>query len=90
MCVSKLFQEIKDVPIYAKTIRELCIRKHGRKPKDPPTVHMIGQLNDFILAKVVTTKYMDPSSLIVDVYFNQIHTLDTLIDLGATVNVMTT
>ena len=36
VCVKiPLLQAIKDVPIYAKTIKELCIKKLGRKQKDP-------------------------------------------------------
>ena len=45
ICVKiSLFQAIKDIPIYAKIVKELCIRKLGRKPKDPPTIHVIGRL----------------------------------------------
>jgi hypothetical protein len=37
VCVKiPLLQAIKDVPIYAKTIRELCIKNPGRKRKRPP------------------------------------------------------
>ena len=38
-----LLQAIIYVPIYAKTIKELCIKKPGRKHKDPPTIHLVGQ-----------------------------------------------
>jgi hypothetical protein len=36
VCVKiPLFQDIKDVPIYAKAVRELCLKKPRRKKKDP-------------------------------------------------------
>lgn len=37
-----LFQAIKDVPIYGKSIREACLKNPRRKKKDPTTVHVIG------------------------------------------------
>ena len=30
-----LLQAIKDIPIYAKIVRDLCIKNPGRKRKDP-------------------------------------------------------
>jgi hypothetical protein len=36
VCVKvPLFQDIKDVLIYAKVVWELCLKKPGRKKKDP-------------------------------------------------------
>ena len=43
-----LLQSLRDVPIYARTVRDLCTKKPGRKPKDPPTVHVIGKLSALI------------------------------------------
>ena len=37
-----LLQDIKDMPIYNKLIKELCINKPGKKQKDPLTIHLIG------------------------------------------------
>ena len=39
-----LFQAILDIPIYAKVVRELCLKKLGIKRKDTPTVHVTGYL----------------------------------------------
>jgi hypothetical protein len=61
VCVKiPLFQAIKDVPIYAKAVRELCLRKLGRKKKDPKTIHVKGKLADLMVGKVFIAKYMDP------------------------------
>jgi hypothetical protein len=43
-----LLQAIKDIPIYTKIIRNLCIKKLGRKKKEPPLVQVVGQLSEFI------------------------------------------
>ena len=37
-----LFQAIKDVSIYGKAIREACLKKPGRKKKDPTIVYVVG------------------------------------------------
>ena len=44
-----LLQALQDVPIYARTVRDLCTRKPGRKPRDAPTVHIIGKLTALII-----------------------------------------
>ena len=47
LCVRiPLLQAIKDIPIYAKTVKELCLKKSGRKKKDPPTIHYIRESAD--------------------------------------------
>ena len=40
-----LLQALHDVPIYAKTVRDLVVKKLGRNPKDPPTMHVVGKLS---------------------------------------------
>ena len=65
-----LFQAIKDVPIYGKVIKEACLKKPGRKKKDPQTIHVLGQLADIMLGKVVIPKYTDPGSPMVQININ--------------------
>lgn len=90
MCVIiLLFQAIKYVPIYSKAVRELCLRKPGRKRKEPKIVHVIGQLADNMLGNIFTAKYSDPGSSIVNVQINDVLIPNTLIDLGDEINVMT-
>ncbi|XP_059078054.1 uncharacterized protein LOC131876629 [Cryptomeria japonica] len=84
-----LFQAIKDVPIYGKAIKESFLKKPGRKKKDPPIVHVVGQLADLMLGKVSIPKYLDPGSHLVAVVVNGIQVQNALIDVGAAINVMT-
>ena len=42
---NSLLQALQDVPIYARTIQDMCTRRPGRKPRDPPIVHVIGKLS---------------------------------------------
>jgi hypothetical protein len=90
MCVNiPLFQTIKDVPIYAKVVWELCLRKPRRKKKDQEIVHVIGKLVDLMLGKVFVAKYMDPKSLVIKFIINNTSISNIFVDLGETINVMT-
>ena len=51
-----LFQALQYVPIYASTIQDLCTRRPGRKPRDPPTIHVIGKLSALIMGKTLLAK----------------------------------
>ena len=57
-----LLQALQDVPIYARTVRDLCTKKPGRKPKYPPTVHVVGKLSALITGKTLLDKYDDPGN----------------------------
>jgi hypothetical protein len=80
-----LLQAIKDIPIYAKIIRDICIKKPGRKKKEPPLVQVVGQLSEFI--SEMTYKYNDPGNPVVTIEINGISLPNTLIDLGEAINV---
>ena len=63
VCVNiPLFQDIKDIPIYSKVGRELCLKKLGRKRKDPAIVHVIGDLAELMMGNTLAAKYYDPGS----------------------------
>ena len=57
-----LLQALQDVPIYARIVWDLCTKRTGRKPRDPPTVHVIGNLSALIIGKSPVTKYDDPGN----------------------------
>ncbi|XP_059073782.1 uncharacterized protein LOC131874421 [Cryptomeria japonica] len=59
-----LLQAIKDIPVYNKTVRELCTRKQKKK-EDPKTVQVIGQLVDLMLGNLTIPKYLDPGSHVI-------------------------
>lgn len=45
LCIKiPLLQAIQDIPIYAKTVRELRLKKVGRKKKDPPLSNLLCSL----------------------------------------------
>jgi hypothetical protein len=63
-----LLQTIKDVPIYNKINKELCIKRLGRKKKNPPNINVVGQLVDRIVGNIFTPKYTHSGIPIVNVY----------------------
>ena len=44
-----LLHSFHDLPIYAKTVKGLCVRKLGRNTKDPPIVHEIRKNSKLIM-----------------------------------------
>jgi hypothetical protein len=90
VCVKiPLLQAIKDVPIYTKTIKELYIKKPGRKQKDPPTIHLVGQSSNCISETPKIVKYANPGNPIVSMNINNVSIGNTLVYLGETINIMT-
>ena len=46
ICVKiPLLQAIEDIPIYNKVIKDICIKRPGKKQKYPLTIHVIGQMS---------------------------------------------
>ena len=84
-----LLQAIKEIPIYTKAIREMCLKKPTRKRIDPQTIHVIGHFAGLMTNTISMEKYVDPGIPRVTTIINNIHIPNTLIDLGAAINVMT-
>ena len=71
VCVEiPLLQAIKDIPIYTKEIKELCLNKSGRRKKDPTTIHVIGNLTGLMSNTVFVEKYVDPGIPMVTININ--------------------
>ena len=84
-----LLKSIKYIPIYTNTIKELCLNKTGRRKKDPPTIHVLGNLVGLMSNTVFVEKYVDLGIPMVTIKINNFSISKTLIDLGAAINVMT-
>jgi hypothetical protein len=90
ICVKiPLIQSIEDIPIYSKVVKELCIKNPSRKKKDPPTIHLVGGLSEYISEQPKLAKYGNPGNPIVTITINEVSIGNTLIDLGSAINVMT-
>ena len=84
-----LLQAIKDIPIYTKEMKELCLNKTGKINKYPTTIHVIGNLVGLMSNTIFVEKYVDPGIPMVTITINKFSISKTLIDLGAAINVMT-
>ena len=82
-------QALRDVPIYARTMRDICVKKPSRKAKYPLTVHVMGDLSAFMSGKAPPVKYGDPGHPTVTVKIGKIIIPRVLVDLGAAINIMT-
>jgi hypothetical protein len=85
----QLLQALRDVPIYARIMRDICVKKPGRKTKDPLIVHVMGDLSTLMSGKVHLVKYGDPSHPTISVQIRKTIIPRVLVDLGATINIMT-
>ena len=77
------------MPIYAKTLRDLCIKRPGRKPKDLSTIHVLGKLSDIMIDQSLLTKYNDRRNPTVTVHIDNHPITNSMIGLGAVTNIMT-
>jgi len=83
-----LLQSIKEIPIFAKTIKELSTQRSGRKIKDIKRIQLVGKIANIIMGKMKIQKYLDLGSPIVKIHINATEIPNTLIDLEETINIM--
>lgn len=80
-----LLLAIKEIPIFAKTIKELSTQI---KIRDIKRIQLVGRIADIMMGKTTMQKYLDPSSPILKIHINGIKIPNTLIDLGVAINIM--
>eukprot|EP00253_Pinus_taeda_P014223 PITA_14223 len=85
-----LLQAMRDVPIYEKPLREYCAKKTKNKSRDPLTIHVMGKLSNFMMGRSMPVKYGDPQNPIFNVQINGVEIPNVLVDLGVSINVITT
>ena len=91
ICVKiTLLHAIKDIPIYNNVIKELCMKRLGKKQKDTPTIHVIGEMSECMIDQSRIAKYTNPGSPAVSVTANNISIENTFINLESAINMMTT
>lgn len=78
---------IQDVPVYEKSITELCLNKKN-KNEDLKTIQVIGQLVDIMLGRISFPKYVDLGIPIIKVCIGEFIIPNALVNLGAEINIM--
>jgi len=84
-----LLQALRDVPIYSRTVRDICVKKPGRKTKDSLIVHEMDDLDALMSEKTPPVKYGDPGHPMVTIQIGKTIISRVLVDLGAIINIMT-
>ena len=85
-----LSQAIKDIQIYNKVIKELCIKRSGKKQKDPLIIHVIGEMYECMTYQSRNAKYTNPGASVVTPIINTTAIENTLINLGSPIIMMGT
>jgi len=85
-----LLETMRDVSIYANTLREYCDKKPKKKSRDPLAIHVMGKLSDFMMGKAMPMKYGDLRNPILAMQINEVEIPNVLVDLGTTINFITT
>ena len=89
VCVKiPLLQAIRESPILAKTIKELSIKRPGKKLRETKKIHLVRKIANIMMGNIAMQKYLDPGSPIVKTHINGIEIPNTLIDLGVAINIM--
>ena len=71
ICVKiPLLQYIKDIPIYSKVTKEICIKRPGKKKKYPLTIHVIGEMSECMTDQPRIAKYTNLGAPVVTVIIN--------------------
>ena len=71
-------------------INKLRIKHSGKKQKDPLTIHVIGEMSEYMSDQSRIAKYTNPGAPVVNVIINNTTIGNTLINLGSSINMMTT
>ena len=79
-------QAIKEIPICTKIIKEICLKKLGRKRLEPRTIQCVGRAAELMMGCVSMEKYTDPGNPVVSVQIGNVLVSNVLIDLGETIN----
>lgn len=74
---------------YNKIIKEKYFKNTQRKRRYTPTINVVGKLSDLMLGRVIFPKYLYLVSPVVDENIDGGIVPNTLIYLGAEINVMT-
>jgi hypothetical protein len=80
---------LQDIPIYEKTIKELCGKNLVRKTKNPSTIHVVVTLFDLILGNQELVKYTNLGNLMVIVQIQGCFFPNTLVYFGGAINILT-
>ncbi|XP_043717496.1 uncharacterized protein LOC122665411 [Telopea speciosissima] len=81
-----LLDAIKQVPAYAKFLKDLCTQKHKLRNQTPKTIHLTEQVSAVITD--LPPKLKDPGAPLISCVIGDLSIDKALLDLGASVNIL--
>ena len=82
-----LVKLIKEVPSYAKFLKDLCIQKRKLQAHLPKKVELTEHASS-IVSNTLPPKFKDPGAPLISVTLGNINVKKALLDLGASVNIL--
>nr|GFB83697.1 hypothetical protein [Tanacetum cinerariifolium] len=78
---------IKQIPVYAKFLNDLCAQKRKLKAKLPKKIDLIEHVS-VVLSNSLPPKFKDPRAPLISVMVGNITITKALLDLGASINIL--
>ncbi|GJY30318.1 hypothetical protein Tco_0413813 [Tanacetum coccineum] len=82
-----LIDAIKQIPAYAKFLKDLCTQKRKLKATLPKKIDLIEHVNA-VLSTSLPLKFKDPRAPLISVMVGNIAIKKALLDLGASINIL--
>ncbi|GAV84626.1 LOW QUALITY PROTEIN: hypothetical protein CFOL_v3_28070, partial [Cephalotus follicularis] len=82
-----LLDAIRQVPAYAKFLKDLCTARHKLRTHIPKTVHLTEQVSA-VLSNKLPPKLKDPEAPLISCKIGNLQIERALLDLGASVNIL--
>ncbi|XP_071687862.1 uncharacterized protein [Rutidosis leptorrhynchoides] len=82
-----LLDAIKQVPSYAKFLKDLCTQKRKQRPTLPKKVELTEHLSA-VVSGMLPPKFKDPGTPLIAVTIGNVNVKKALLDLGASINIL--
>nr|GFC37203.1 hypothetical protein [Tanacetum cinerariifolium] len=82
-----LIDAIKQIPAYAKFLKDLCTQKRKLKATLPKKIDLTEHVSAF-LSSSLSPKFKDPGAPLISVVVGNIAIKKVLLDLGASINIL--
>ncbi|XP_071714885.1 uncharacterized protein [Rutidosis leptorrhynchoides] len=82
-----LLDAIRQVPSYAKFLKDLCTQKRKQRATLPNKVELTEHLSA-VVSGTLPPKFKDPGTSLIDVTVGNVNVKNALLDLGASINIL--
>ncbi|XP_071704882.1 uncharacterized protein [Rutidosis leptorrhynchoides] len=82
-----LIDAIKQIPAYAKFLKDLCVKKRKLNASLPKKVKLTEKVSA-VISGSLPPKFMDPGTPLISVTVGNVNVKKALLDLGASINIL--